>query len=344
MSQRCAAIRALSLHLPQLVETNDDLSLQAPDWQMDKVASKTGIYARRVANDGETASDLAVAAAEKLFSKFPHMKDGIDYLIFCSQSPDYKLPTTACIIQDRLGLPVSTAAIDINLGCSGFIYCLSLAKALIESGQAAQILILTADTYTKLIHPKDRSVRAVFGDGAAAAIVGSAQGGPYLNRAALGSDGSGAKNLIVPVGGARRPSEPLEEIEDESGNVRTAANLFMDGREILNFTLRRIPNSVNEALDYAGWTKDSVDLVVLHQASKLVLDMLGTRLGFPANKVWKGMENIGNTVSATIPIALHQAIEAGRLKPGMRVLLCGFGVGYSWGSQAIEWTTCSLAG
>jgi 3-oxoacyl-[acyl-carrier-protein] synthase-3 len=338
MTKKLPYISALSTHLPVKVETNDDLAATSPSWHMDKVADKTGIFARHIAAEGETAVDLACAAAQKMFEDRPNIKESIDYLIFCSQTPDYFLPTSACIIQDRLGLGTSTGSLDINLGCSGYIYCLGLAKALIESGQCSNVLILTADTYTKLIHPMDRSVRTIFGDGAAATLVSAGSETASLHRPDLGSDGSGAGNLIVPLGGARRRSGDTSERIDESGNHRTDANLFMNGREILMFTLKRVPASVAQALDHAGWRREDVELLVLHQASKLVLDTLTQRFGLPAERSWNGMSEIGNTVSSTIPIALRQALDANVLKPGMKVMLSGFGVGYSWASMGIEWS------
>lgn len=338
MSNISPFIRAISVHLPDRVETNEDLAAEVPSWQMEKVADKTGIFARTIAGDGETATDLADNAARRLFAEHPGIKDQIDFLIFCTQTPDYILPTSACILQNRLGLPTSTGSLDINLGCSGYIYCLGLAKALIAAGQCKHVLVLTADTYTKLIHPLDRSVRSVFGDGATATVVSTGETSEHLFRPDLGSDGSGANNLIVPIGGARHPSGDLVETVDESGNRRTDANLYMNGREILMFTLKRVPGSVSAALDNAGWTEGDIDLLILHQASKLVLDTLTQKVKVPADKSWNGMSQIGNTVSSTIPVALHQAWTAGRLKAGDRVMLSGFGVGYSWGSMGIVWS------
>ncbi|GAA0611131.1 ketoacyl-ACP synthase III [Brevundimonas kwangchunensis] len=338
MAQNWSYISAISTYLPARSETNADLAAFAPTWNMDKVAEKTGILSRRKSDESETALDMACRAAEELFTEQPEYRESIDFLIFCTQTPDYILPTSACIIQDRLGIPSSAGTLDINLGCSGYVYCLGLAKALIESGQRSTILILTADTYTKLIHPLDRSVRSVFGDGAAATIVRSGSDRTSIYSPDLGSDGSGAHNLIVPAGGFRQRDATHEESTDESGNVRTDANLFMNGREILMFTLKRIPGSVAKALANANWSVDELDLLVLHQASKLVIDTLTQRLKVPADRSWNGMSEIGNTVSATIPIALRQAIDAGVLKPGSKVMLSGFGVGYSWGSLAVEWS------
>jgi 3-oxoacyl-[acyl-carrier-protein] synthase-3 len=339
MSSTTPFIRAISVHFPDRLETNDDLMRENPNWMMDKVAEKTGIYARRISAPNECSSDLACGSAEQLFAATPALREQIDYVLFCSQTPDFILPTTACIIQHRLGLPTTAGALDLNLGCSGFIYGLGLAKGLIESGQARNVLLLTADNYTKLIHPKDRSVRTVFGDAGAATLISAGEHSvTAIHRPSVGSDGSGASNLIVPKGGFRAPvSGALPETEDESGNLRTEANLFMNGREIFAFTIKRVPSSIDQALEIAGWSRDDLDLVIFHQASKLVIDTLTKRLGFPVTKVWAGMDQIGNTVSATIPIALRQALDAGRLKAGDKVLLCGFGVGYSWGSIAVEW-------
>ena len=339
-----AVIAAIDFHLPERVLTSAGLAAEFPGWSVEKIQSKTGIEERHIAGPDEFASDLAVAAAEKLFSGGTG-RESVDALLYCTQSPDYFLPSTACVLQHRLGLRTEIAALDFNLGCSGFVYGLGLARGLIQSGQAKRVLLVTADTYSKFIHPGDRSVRTLFGDAAAATVVDAMDGpgglsGPFV----YGTDGSGAENLIVPAGGLRRPRvENAEVLTDEAGNQRTLNHLFMNGPEIFNFTLRVVPATVASLLEKAGLLQDDVDLFVFHQANQYMLEHLRKRLGVPAEKFVVSMRNCGNTVSSTIPIALKLAVESGQLRGGMRVMLLGFGVGYSWGGTIMEWRAPATA-
>lgn len=334
-----AHISAIEFHLPEAVLSSEGLAAEFPGWSVEKIQSKTGITERHIARGDEFASDLAVRAAEKLFSTgIP--RESVDALFLCTQSPDYLLPTTACLLQDRLSLPTTVAALDYNLGCSGFIYGLGLAKGFIASGQAQRVILITADTYSKFIHPGDRSVRTLFGDAAAATIIDASAGsgglsGPFL----YGTDGSGAENLIVPRGGLRRPrQEDAETTTDDGGNQRTENHLYMNGPEIFNFTLRIVPQTVDALLAKSGLTAGEVDLFVFHQANQYMLEHLRKRLNLPADKFVISMQHCGNTVSSTIPIALRMAQESGQLRAGMKVMLLGFGVGYSWGGTIVEWT------
>ena len=334
-----ACISAIEFHLPERVLTSAGLAAEFPGWTVDKIQSKTGIEERHIAAPDEFASDLAVQAAEKLFAGGV-VRDSIDALLYCTQSPDYFLPTTACLLQNRLDLRTDIAALDFNLGCSGFIYGLGLARGLIQSVQASRVLLLTADTYSKFIHPGDRSVRTLFGDAAAATIIDASESagglsGPFV----YGTDGRGAENLIVPAGGMRQPRrEDAEVVTDEAGNQRSANHLYMNGPEIFNFTLRIVPATVEALFTKSGLTMDDIDLFVFHQANQYMLEHLRKRLGVPAEKFVVSMQKCGNTVSSTIPIALKMALESGQLKPGMKVILLGFGVGYSWGGTIVEWT------
>jgi 3-oxoacyl-[acyl-carrier-protein] synthase-3 len=325
-----AAIKAIEYHLPEQVLTSAGLAAEFPGWTVDKIQSKTGIEERRIAAADEFASDLAVRAAEKLFAGGIE-RDSIDALLYCTQSPDYFLPSTACILQDRLGLPTALAALDFNLGCSGYIYGLGLAGGLIQSGQAKRVLFITSETYSKFIHPGDRSVRTLFGDAAAATLVEGGESSGGLNGPFVyGTDGSGAQNLIVPAGGMRRPhTDHPEVITDEAGNQRTENHLYMNGPEIFNFTLRIVPSTVDALLAKSGLALADVDLFVFHQANQYMLEHLRKRLGVPAEKFVVSMQKCGNTVSSTLPIALRMAQESGQLRAGMKVMLLGFGVGYS---------------
>jgi 3-oxoacyl-[acyl-carrier-protein] synthase-3 len=329
-----AFIKDIAFHLPEKVLTNTALAAEL-GWPEAKIEAKTGIRERHIAADGETAQDLAVAAARNLFARGASPAD-VDYVLLCTQSPDYFLPTSACIVQDRLGLRQAVGALDFNLGCSGYVYGLGLAKGLIETGQARNLLLLTADTYSKFLHPRDRSVRTLFGDGATATLVQGAEDvaeelvGPFL----FGTDGAGAPNLIVPAGGLR---ERRSEAGGSAGDERTRENLAMNGTEIFTFTLRVIPELVQSLLARAGETKDSVDLYVFHQANAYMLDHLRQKLDIPTEKFLVALDGVGNTVSSTIPIALRAAIDGGRLRSGHKVMLVGFGVGYSWGATFVRW-------
>lgn len=320
-----AAIGPIAIHLPEKVEDNELLKAEQPSWDMDVIYSKTGIRARHVAAAGECVSDLAVAAAEKLFSQYEIPRDSIDFLLLCTQTPDYPLPTTACLVQERLGLPRSIGALDFNLGCSGYVYGLSLADGLIRAGSAKRVLLITSETYSKYIHPADRSLRTIFGDGAAATILDAADA-PSLGSFVFGTDGRGANALMVTQGGAR----PAETALRPNKRKRWPSSLYMDGPELVRFTLEVVPPTIDRILKQSGLTRDDVDLYLMHQATLLMLERLRDQLKLNAESLPVDLENCGNTVSSTIPILMHNLRGSGRLKPGKRSLLVGFGVGLSW--------------
>ncbi len=333
MNKSYARIRDIAVHFPHQILGNDELAALYPDWPAEKILEKTGIFERRVCAHDETAGDLAERAASKLFAQGTVRASDVDFIILCTQAPDYLLPTTACILQDKLDIPCTAGALDVNLGCSGFVYGLSLAKGLIETGAAKCVLLLTADTYSKYIHPMDKSVRTLFGDAAAAtAITAQALEHESIGPFVFGTDGSGAKNLMVEAGLFRMPAScyTSKEHTDESGNVRCLENLYMNGAEVMAFSLKEVPKAVDALLLKAGKTKEDVDLFVLHQANKFMLEALRKKLKLSAEKLPILMDNCGNTVSSTIPIALHKLRDHGRLQNGQQLMLVGFGVGYSW--------------
>jgi 3-oxoacyl-[acyl-carrier-protein] synthase-3 len=338
---KVAILSALEFYLPENVLSSEQLASDFPEWSLEKIDAKTGVRERHIAAENQCASDLAVEAATKLFQSGVCQPEQIDYVLFCTQSPDYFLPTTACLIQSRLGIPSSSGAFDYNLGCSGFVVGLGLAKGLIETDQASKVLLLTGETYSKFIHKRDKSIRTIFGDAAAASLVTAVEktGEPPIGPFVYGTDGSGASNLIVPAGGMRqrRTTETAEEHEDESGNVRSRDNLFMNGGEIFNFTLRAIPRAVTALLDRAKVGMEAIDLFVFHQASQYMLEHLRKKLKIPQEKFPIVLGHCGNTVSSTIPIALKLAQQDGRLKSGHLVMLVGFGVGYSWAAALVRW-------
>jgi len=334
-----ARIAAVASHLPQQVLDNDTLAAVFPDWPAAKILDKTGIARRHIAAPDETAADLAYHAARKLFDSGRVQPQEIDFVLLCTQAPDYTLPTTACVLQQRLGLRTDAGALDFNLGCSGFVYGLALAKGLIETGAARKILLLTADTYSKYIHPLDKSVRTLFGDAAAATLVEAVDAPePGLGPFVFGTDGAGAEKLIVPAGGFRRPLDASAALEatDASGNVRTPAHLYMDGPEVMTFSLQRVPKALAELLERAGWQADDVSHFVFHQANRFMLEALRKKLKLDAARVPVFIEECGNTVSSTIPLVLENLLQAGALQPGQKLVLLGFGVGYSWAAAAMR--------
>jgi len=319
--------------LPKTIITNDDLEKQFPDWSSAKIEKKVGIRERHIVKEDETALDLALETGKKILKNFD--KDKVNFLLFCTQSTEYYLPTGACILQDRLGLKTNIGALDYNLGCSGFVYGLAIAKSLINSNIAKNILLITSETYTKHIHPKDKSNRTIFGDAAAAVIIEKSEK-EQIGEFVLGTDGSGYKNLIVPNGGLRnRYDINSQEIDDDSGNIRTNNNLYMNGPEIFNFTIKAVPKVVVETLTKNNITLDDLDYVIFHQANKYMNEYLRKKINIPKEKFYLNLLHTGNTVSATIPIAIKDCLDNNTIKKGDRVLLVGFGVGYSWGGTIV---------
>ena len=333
-----AVIRAIEYHLPESVLTTEKLSAEFPEWSVERIEEKVGIRERHIAAEDECSSDLGIAAAQRLFATGQCRPEDIDFLLFCTQSPDYFLPTTACLVQNALGIPRTAGALDFNLGCSGYIYGLSLAKGLIETGQARTVLLITAETYSKFIYPADRSVRTIFGDAAAATLITGVEMeldaiGPFV----FGTDGRGAENLVVPAGGMRKRRAGGADGSDADGNARGPEHLYMNGGELFSFTLNAVPESVSNLMAKANSTIADFDLFVFHQANRYMLESLRRAMKIDKEKFYISMEHCGNTVSSTIPIALRNAQEDGVLKPGARVALVGFGVGYSWGATSIRW-------
>jgi 3-oxoacyl-[acyl-carrier-protein] synthase-3 len=335
-----AAISAIEYFLPHSVLSTSDLSAEFPEGWIEKIDEKSGIQCRHIAEKDECSSDLAVNAVQKLFDSGVCQPKSIDFILLCTQSPDYFLPTTACVIQDRLGVPMTAGALDFNLGCSGYIYGLGLAQGLISSRQASNILLITAETYSKFIHARDKSVRTIFGDAAAVTLLRAVESElPFIGPFVYGTDGRGWQNLIVPTGGMRRrrTEQTAAPAEDENGNVRALDNLYMNGAEIFTFTLRAVPQSIEQILTKADLAMDDIDLFVFHQANRYILEHLRKRMKIPEEKFVVAMSHCGNTVSSTIPIALKHAACEGRLTNQSTVMLVGFGVGYSWGATLLRW-------
>ncbi len=319
------AIGPIAIHLPQRAEDNQQLAAEFPKWNMAAICEKTGIRRRYIAGPEECASDLGVAAAEKLFRSYGIDRASIDFLLLCTQTPDYPLPTTACLMQARLGLPTRCGALDFNLGCSGFVYGLALADGLIQSGAAERVLLITAETYSKYIHPTDRSLRPIFGDGAAATLI-EAHPQRSLEAFVFGTDGRGGPTLMVADGGAR----PLDHALRPTKRHRWPSRLFMDGPELVKFTLHVVPPMVEQILKQTGLCREQIDFFLLHQATAMMLEQLRHRLHLAEKQVPINLQNYGNTVSSTVPMLIYDLRASGELRPGRRSMLIGYGVGLSW--------------
>lgn len=331
-----AFIKAVDYYLPEGIRSNKEISANFPDWTEEKIQSKIGIRERRIAGEKEYASDLGLKAAEKLFSQGVD-KESIDFLLYCTQSPDYFLPTTACILQEKLGLRTSIGALDFNLGCSGYVYGLSLAKGLIAAGIAKSVLLITAETYSKFIHPKDKSNLTIFGDAASASLISMEKGLWEIGDFVFGTDGKGADKLIVKNGGVKnRQLDGVDEVSEDGEWKRNDNNLFMDGGAIFQFTTSSIPGLVKETLSRNNLTPDDVNSYVFHQANKYMLDFIRKKIGISEEKFYICLEHCGNTVSSTIPIALYEGLRDGALKTNSNVVLAGFGVGLSWAGVVLR--------
>lgn len=326
-------IKAIEYYLPKSILTNNQIAERFPEWSAEKVSSKVGITERHYVNSNETATDLAYMAAEKLFATNAVLREKIDFILLCSQSVDYNLPSSSCILQHRLGLKISCGAFDFNLGCSGYEYGLAVAKGLVISGIASNILLLTAETYTKYIHPDDKGNLTIFGDAATATII-STEGFAEIGEFVLGTDGSGAETLIVRNGGARNPEKDGKISEDVNGSPMWHDNLYMDGGAIFNFTSIAVPAMVEQLLEKENLQQDNIDLWVFHQANKYMINYLRKLMAIDKNKFFIFMDKVGNTVSSTIPIALCEAKKQNLLHGN--ILLAGFGVGLSWGATILR--------
>jgi 3-oxoacyl-[acyl-carrier-protein] synthase-3 len=303
-----------------------------------RIIESTGISQVRVAPEGVCASDLCQAAAEHLFRGFRISPTSVDAIVFVSQTPDWRLPATSPSLQQRLGLRKDILAFDINYGCSGFVYGLLQAALLINAAECERVLVCVGDVTTRLVHPRDKALRFVFGDAGSAALV---EPGPDTWSFSVGTDGAGASSLIVPAGGGRTPAteESATATEREDGNVRSDNDLYMNGMDIMQFSLREVPPAIDDVLDTAGWRHDEVGFYGLHQANQFILQYVAKKMKVPLEKVPIAMHRTGNVGPASIPLMLsmeHERLRAeGRLD---RAVLCGFGVGFSWAAM-----TCSLS-
>jgi 3-oxoacyl-[acyl-carrier-protein] synthase-3 len=336
---KSSTILAVEPELGSDTLTYEELEARFGADAMQKVLSGAGIRNRRVAPPGVCGSDLAFNAATRMFAKYDIDPQSIDLLIFCTQSPDYWMPTTACVLHERLKLKNQCAAFDINLGCSQYVYALSVAHSMLVSGVAQRALVLTGDTMSQTVHPKDRAVVPLMGDAGSATLLGEASEGAGFLGFELGTDGSGHKYLMIPAGGARLPwsEETAVELIDAEGNVRTQQNLYMNGVAIFHFAISTVPRTVQALLDKLSLAMDQIDLFLFHQANKYMIEYLLKKMKIPAEKTHLYLEDVGNTSGSTLPLLLADALHAGKVKPGANVLAIGFGVGLSWAATVIRW-------
>jgi 3-oxoacyl-[acyl-carrier-protein] synthase-3 len=328
-------IKAIAYYLPERVVTNEELVKEFPEWSVEKVAQKVGVDSRHLAAYDETAGDMAEKAAQKLFDEYQIDPKTIDFLMLCTQSPDYFLPSTACLLQNRLGIPTTAGAFDYNLGCSGCIYGMAIAKGLIAAGIANNVLLLTAETYNKYLAPSDKSNRSIFGDGAAACLI-STDGFAEIGEFLLGTDGSGANNLIVKTGSARQKVATGLSVEDDEGHVWFDDYLYMNGGNIFNFTLDTVPAMMKDILMKNCLVKDQIDYYVFHQANKFMLSTIRKVCALPKDKFYINLTTTGNTVSSTVLIGLKDCMDTNTIKIGDKVMITGFGVGLSWGGTILK--------
>lgn len=320
-----AQIGPIAVHFPSQVETADVWGAEHPEWHMPELIEKTGIHCRYIAAPGETASDLAYQACKKLFDQHNIDPASIDYLLLCTQSPDYPLPTTACLLQDRIGMRTSSGALDFNLGCSGFVYGLGLAEGLIASGQCNRILLVTAETYTKYVDQDDRALRPIFSDAAAATLIESSEAKSLVGFE-FGTDGKGADTLIVSEGGARVAEQAIQPKRRRRWNSR----LYMDGQSLMDFTVVAIPQLIRNILAKSQLSFDDIQQLLMHQATRKMLEMLQQALGVDDHRLPIRLANRGNTVSSTLPILIDDLRREGLVDVGQTHMLIGFGVGWSW--------------
>jgi 3-oxoacyl-[acyl-carrier-protein] synthase-3 len=332
------AIEDIACAFPAGSLSNEELRAAYPEWDFDRLEKRTGVIRRYVAAEGETALDFAVRACEQLEGRGRLCASAIDAVIFCTESPDYIMPPNACLLHGKLNLKPEVLAFDINLACSGYVYGLQLAASLLQSKVAHRVLLATADTYTRYIHPGDRATRCLFGDGGAVSIITPAADGHGIRDIQCGTAGKHYEKFIIPAGGMRMPRtcETARETVDQSANVRTQEHIRMDGLGVLSFFNATVTCAVRGMLARNGLSVGDIDLFVFHQASQIALDSLRTALSIPPDKMVYDLAETGNLVSASIPVALRRALDSGRAKRGQLVLLCGFGVGLSWGTALID--------
>jgi len=332
-------IEKSSYFLPETVVSNKDIEKEQPDWKLESIEAKSGIKSRHIASGTQTALDLAIKAIEKLVEEEEVDLAEVDGIIFCTQSPDYIMPSNAFLIHGHFDFKEEVLAFDYNLACSGFVYGLGIIRGLIETGLCNKVLLINADTYSKYINPGDKATRILFGDSAAVSIISKIEGDRGIQDIKLATSGKMHEAFMIPAGGAKMPlnSETSKESKSDSGNITTPQNIHMNGFAVWKFISKTVPIQIRELMKDNNLTMEDIDLFVFHQASKLTLDSLVKALKIPEGKTFFNMEAIGNNVSASIPIAMKDAENSGKLSRGDLILISGFGVGLSWGSIIMKY-------
>lgn len=337
LGNRYAKLEAISSHFPANIEENGSLALSDPSWDVHQVIEKIGVARRFIADESTFTSDLAVGAGRKLMQVHDLEASAIDYLILVTQTPDFLLPSTSALVHLELGLGDECGVFDLNQGCSGYVQGLGVAKGLIESGQASNILLITADTYSKLVHPGDKSLRPIFGDAATASWISNRGTHQMISPVMVGADGSGAGKLVCHGGGMRLGSQIFPQSAPEARGLEPSDfDLYMDGRAIFNFTLDVSEKLLNRVLSSANLNLDDIDLFVFHQANKFMVSHLTRKLQLDQHKVPIDIWETGNTVSSSIPLIVESLLKKQELPCGSRLLLYGYGVGLSWAGTVME--------
>jgi 3-oxoacyl-[acyl-carrier-protein] synthase-3 len=326
MNERYAAITGWGMYIPERVMTNHELSTMV-DTSDEWIRSRTGIETRYIVDAKEATSDLATKAAWEALHRADINPAELDLVIVATCSPDYHLPSTACLVQDRLGAS-RAGAFDINAACSGFVYALSVASQAIRSGGANRALVIGAETLTRWVDWTQRDTCVLFGDGAGAVVLEASERPSGLLSYVLGSDGSGAEALIMRNGGSRQPPR---------GMMPTDGALYMNGKEVYRFATRVMGKAAKEALDRAQLTADDISLFIPHQANLRIIESAAKHLGIPMGRVFVNVNKYGNTSAASIPIALCEAVIEGRMQPGDNICIVGFGAGLTWAAATIRW-------
>lgn len=329
-------VKALAACVPKNVKSNSQLENLLGSSELEKVLQNIGIREMRQVSEATTPSDLCCAAAERLFLDNNVSKDEIDIVLFLSQNGDYKIPATSPSIQHRLGLPITTACLDLTLACSGYIYALSTAFAYASIPSVKNVLLLVGEAFSQIVSEKDKVNAPLYGDAGTATLISKGNYGSSVFQ--LYSDGSGADAIKIEAGGARCPanSETVLSKEKEDSNFRSGHQLYMDGLEVFNFTLRVVPKSVKDVLAETGESVDSIDFFVFHQANRFMIDFFVKKLKIPTDKVPISLDTFGNVSSATIPLTLVTRLKNKIVDSDNKLLMCGFGAGLSWGTAILE--------
>ncbi len=325
------SITGLGWHVPERVVTNDDLS-KLVDTSDEWIRERTGIRERRFAEPDQALSDVALPAAQKALEAAGIAPRDLDLLIVATVTPDMVFPSTAAILADRLGA-ADAAAYDLSAGCTGFMYGIAQASGMVAAGLSRQALVVGADVLSKIVDMTDRSTCVLFGDGAGAAVIEPASAEGFLGFE-LGADGAGGVDLNLPAGGSRLPSSP----ETVAGGLHY---VHMNGRQVFKFATRVLVSSAQALLAKTGVAIEDVDVYVPHQANVRIIDHAVAKLGIPKEKVVVNVDRYGNTSSASIPLALAEAVADGRVHRGHTVLMTGMGAGLTWGSALLRWTEAS---